>query len=103
LWLWKRFIGDGGKNYGELEQAHVMALLNGKDLALFLDESKPLEVYNLDTLKSSDIAIQINDSGIAKMNLDSNITDDRREANERVGLAIAFIVATPYIYAQEGI
>ena len=103
LWLWKRFIGDGGKNYGELEQAHITALLNGKDLPLFLDDTKPLEVYNLDDIKSSNIAIKINDGKVAKMSLNSNITDDRRDANKRVGLAIAFIVATPYIYAQEGI
>jgi len=102
LWLWKRFIGDGGKHYGVLEKAHLVALLNGKDLALFIDESKPLEVYTPDRLATSSIAIKIDDGGIAKMNLNSDTVSKRREANERVGLAIAFIVATPYIYAQEG-
>ena len=100
LWLWKRFIGDGGKNYGVLEKSHIVALLNGKDLGLFLDETKPLEIYQIEDLESN---IQISDGAIAKMALDSDILDDRRTANKRVGLAIAFIVATPYIYAQEGL
>lgn len=103
LWLWKRFIGDGGKNYGALEKAHITALLNGKDLALFLDDTKPLEVYTLADIQSSSVAIKIDDAGVAKMNLSSSVVADKREANQRVGLAIAFIVATPYIYAQEGI
>jgi hypothetical protein len=34
--------------------------------------------------------------------LDSIDTDDRRDANERIGRAINFIAATPYIFVQEG-
>ena len=100
LWLWKRFIGDGGKNYGILEKSHLVALLNGKDLGLFLDETKPLSVYDDEALLDN---IRINDGEIAKMDLDSESVSERRMANARVGLAIAFIVATPYIYAEEGL
>ncbi len=103
LWLWNHFIGDGGKNYGVLERAHIVALLNGKDLGLFIDEEKPLEVYSLSDLSDNITLIQlIRDGSIAKMDLESSDISDRRRANRRVGLAIAFIVATPYIYVQEG-
>jgi len=103
LWLWKRFIGDGGKNYQALEQAHITALLNGKDLGLFLDENNPLKVYSQEEIESGNVALRISDGSVAKMNLGSSDADEKKEANERIGLAIAFIVATPYIYAQEGI
>jgi len=103
LWLWNRFIADGGKNYGVLERAHIVALLNGKDLGLFIDEEKPLEVYSLADLTDNITLSQlIRDGATAKMNLESSDISDRRTANRRVGLAIAFIVATPYIYVQEG-
>jgi len=102
-WLWSHFIGDEGKNYGILERAHIVALLNGKDIGLFLDGDNPLRVYTLAEL-TDDTGIKrlIGDGAAAKMALDSTVVKDRREANGRVGLAIAFIVATPYIYAQEG-
>ena len=103
LWLWKRFIGDGGKNYQALEKAHITALLNGKDLGYFLNVDNPLKVYKIDDISSGDISIKITDGSVGYMNLDSSVVKDRREANQRVGLAIAFIITTPYIYAQEGI
>ena len=103
LWLWKYFIGDGGKNYGVVERAYIVTLLNGKDLALFIDEEDPLKTYSLDELTNNNNIVQrINDGAVAKMQLKSNDINDKRHANSRVGLAIAFIVATPYIYAQEG-
>ena len=103
LWLWKRFIGDGGKNYQALEKAHITALLNGKDLGYFLNVDNPLKVYKIDDINNGDIALKIHDGSVEDMNLDSSVVKDRREANQRVGLAIAFIITTPYIYAQEGI
>jgi len=102
-WLWKRFIGDGLKNYGSLERAHIVALLNGKDLSLFIDQDKPLTVYSVDDIENdATVKMLIHDGSVAKMKLDSSDRRERRYANRRVGLAIAFIVATPYIYAQEG-
>ena len=103
LWLWKYFIGDGGKNYGVVERAYIVTLLNGKDLALFIDEDDPLHAYSLDDLTNNSNIVQlINDGAVAKMQFKSNDNDDRYDANAMVGLAIAFIVATPYIYVQEG-
>jgi len=102
-WLWLRFISDGLKNYGLLERAHLVALLNGKDLALFIDEDKPLETYTLDTLTNdTKIKMLVEDGAVATMDLESSDIIKRRKANRNIGRAIAFIVATPYIYAQEG-
>jgi len=102
-WLWSHFVGDEGKNYGVLERAHIVALLNDKDIGLLLDEDNPLRVYTLSELTNdTNIKLLINDGAVAKMALGSSVVKDRREANKRVGLAIAFIAATPYMYAQEG-
>ena len=102
-WLWKRFIADGLKNYGALERAHIIALLNGKDLALFLNEDKPLTIYTIDDIvNDSNIKMLIEDGAVAQMKLGSDDKIARRYANKYVGRAIAFIVATPYIYVQEG-
>ncbi len=102
-WLWERFIADGGKHYGALERAHLIALLNGKDLALFLDEQNPLATYTkAQIVNNSGIKRLLNDGAIAPMDLKSRDIKKRRQADYRVNLAISFIAATPYIYAQEG-
>ena len=102
-WLWNRFISDGLKNYGVLERAHLIALLNGKDLALFLDEDKPLKLYRVDDIvNNANIKMLIDDGAVAKVKLDTDDINSRRYANRNIGRAIAFLVATPYIYAQEG-
>ena len=37
LWLWERFISDGGASYGALERAHILSLLgSSRDLAFLL-------------------------------------------------------------------
>lgn len=103
LWLWKRFIGDNGKNFGPLEEAHIVALLNGKDLSLLLDETGPLIIYDLNAITNDNSVKQkLQDASVAIMNLDSSDIKLRRDADYRVGTAIAFIAATPYIFAQEG-
>ncbi len=102
-WLWERFIADGGKNYGELERAHLIALLNGKDLALFLDKENPLAIYDKTKVTTnSGILRLLNDGAVEQMNLSSSDISKRRNADYRINLAISFIAATPYIYAQEG-
>jgi len=102
-WLWERFIVDGGKHYGALERAHVVALLNGKDLSLLINRANPLAVYNKNQItNNSSIKTLIHDASVAKMDLKSSDGAKQRAANYRVNLAISFIVATPYIYAQEG-
>ena len=46
-WLWDRFIGDGRKNYGKLEQAHVEVLLaTGYDLGYLADANNSQLIVN---------------------------------------------------------
>ena len=103
-WLWNYFIADGGKNFQTLEIAHIYSLLaSGSDLSLFLDEENPLRVYKMDELQNDRLIVdKINDAGVARVELNSNDIEIKREANERIGKAIAFISATPYIFLQEG-
>jgi hypothetical protein len=104
LWLWKRFIADGGKHYGALERAHIISLLNGKDLSLLLDENDPLAIYDETQIQSDSAIVQrLDDAAIARLELNSSDKDKRRYANKNVGLAIAFIAATPYIFVEEGL
>ncbi len=103
-WLWNYLIADGGKNFQTLEEAHIYTLLSsGKDLALFLDEKNPLKIYTQDELTNDKlVADKINDAGVAKIDLNSTTLATKREANTRIGKAIAFISATPYFFLQEG-
>lgn len=108
FWLWNRFIGDGGKNYGPQERAHLTALLaRGVDLPTYLAEQTGSTI-NEDGLSSE----QLTDFNLPYANLiDANaattldFTDSLAVTrnNERIGLAVNFIVATPYMYVQEGL
>lgn len=103
-WLWQRYIADGLDNFGTLERAHVYALLgSGRDFASFVSEDNPMQVYTVGDMTTS-VGLQelIGDMEIARMDLDSSSGDDRQDANQRVGQAINFIIATPYAFAQEG-
>ncbi|MGI9336082.1 MAG: DUF1800 family protein [Gammaproteobacteria bacterium] len=103
-WLWRRFIADGLKNYGPLEQAHLHALLaTGDDIALLAHPSnidKPVTVDEIASRPSLRRLIQ--DLGNARMALNEAGSGKRAVANERIGQAINFITATPYMFAQEG-
>jgi hypothetical protein len=103
-WLWNRFIGDGLKHFGPLERAHVYALLaSTRDLNYLVspeDLSRVITAIELET-ESALIAL-VNSLSTQTLPLDSIDTDEKRYANERIGQAINFIVATPYISAQEG-
>lgn len=72
-------------------------------MALFLDANEPLHVYTQAELQGDSVLARLHDAAIAYIDLDSSDIEQRREADYRVGLAIAFIVATPYIYVQEGL
>ena len=103
-WLWNRFIGDGLKHFGPLERAHVYALLaSNRDLIYLVspeDLSRVITAMELET-EPALIAL-VNSLSTQSLPLDSIDTDEKRYANERIGQAINFIVATPYIFAQEG-
>ncbi len=103
-WLWQRFIADGLKNFGPLEQAHVYALLaTGRDLAYVLDETNADRVVTTDdVLLDPQVILLVEDLAGRTLLLDSSLDDDRRAANRGVGMAINFIIGTPYIFAQQG-
>ncbi len=103
-WLWQHLVADGLKNFGPLERAHVYALIGaGKDFASFVDSQAPLAVFSSDDItKSKDIIELIEDMKIAKLDLASDDDAKRHIANTRMALAVNFILATPYAFAQEG-
>ena len=106
-WLWNRYIADGLKNFGTLEKAHVFALIgSGRDLGYFINENDPLHVYTEEELETTPAFVDmLNDLEIAIVCLDTSAIctqDDKKTANFRVGMAINFITATPYMFAQEG-
>jgi hypothetical protein len=103
-WLWQRYIADGLKHFGALERAHIYAILGaGKDLAVFINKDDPKAVYTEQDLTTrSDLKQLVQDLSVAKVLLDDKDAAKRKTANYRVGLAISFITATPYAFAQEG-
>jgi hypothetical protein len=103
-WLWKRFIGDGLKNMGLLERAHIYALLaEDRDLVYLADPNRLDRVITTADLVSDPALANLVQSLSARTLLLGSVTDtERQAANTRVGQAINFIVAMPYIFAQEG-
>lgn len=112
-WLWNYFIGDGLKNLGNLERAHLYALLgSGTDLSYFLAKDKKDPTINdklysygdggtLDINNDNELKQKISDAGFALLRLDDSGTLGD-EARTGVGLAINFIISTPYIFVIEG-
>jgi len=103
-WLWKRFMADGLKNFGPLEKAHVYALLaTGKDLAYLIDPDNADRVITLDEIQTDQSLLDlVNELAHRRVPLGDSDPEIRLEANERVGMAVNFIVATPFMFAQEG-
>lgn len=108
-WLWKRFVADGDKNLDLQAKAQIYAMLaTGYDFGYLASITYP-GVYTADQAFST-LEIQTNTDlhnlyhqvKAAVIELDSIDPVVRKEANERVGLAVNFITATPYIYALEG-
>ncbi len=118
-WLWQRFIADGLKNFGLLERAHVYALLatdtdlvfqvNRAELEAAGENVADLGLYDFDRvvwqdeLESDPLLIDlVAGMSASTLALSSSDRAARLAANARVGQAINFIVATPYIFVQEG-
>ncbi len=108
--LWQRFVADGLKNFGTLEQAHLYALLGsrterdirGVDLGFYLDESDPTRVYLQAELEAEPLLSRIAALGEQTLALDDDLWANRMVANSSVQRAIAFIAATPYVFLEEG-
>lgn len=103
-WLWDRFIGDGLKNMGTLERAHIYALLgSGRDLSYLADPgdaSRNISSTELET--EPDLIALVNGLSTATLDLGSSDEKMRERANRRVGMVVNFIVSSPYIFAEEG-
>lgn len=103
-WLWNRLIGDGLKNFGPLEKAHVYALLaTGLDLAYMIDPNNLQRVIDAADLTSDPSLIAlIDDLGRHTLPLGETAPSLQQLAATRIGQAVNFIVGTPYIFADEG-
>jgi len=98
-WLWQRFVGDNGRNFGLLERAHIAALLaTGYDLGYLADPANPDGIYSAEDLLSEPLASLHAANEATILDLTSSVTSVRRDANLRVGLAINFISMTPFMF-----
>jgi uncharacterized repeat protein (TIGR02543 family) len=111
-YLWQRFIADGLKHFGPLEEAHIYAILGarggsvaeeGMDLGLFLDEDEPERVYVVEELQREPILSRIVTLGQVELDLGAASRTTRMRPNDCIQRAIAFIAATPYAFLQEGL
>jgi len=103
--LWNRFIGDGLKNYATLERTYVNALLaTGHDWAYWVAPNALERVFTTQELETVPELLALRADFAEERMIALGMKDEgqRQEANRRIGLAISFIVGTPYIFAQEG-
>lgn len=103
-WLWDRFMADGLKHMAPLERGHLYALLGaGLDLGYLADPGNPQRIITSHELATDPgLAGLLTDLAGRTLALNSDDTKARAFANEKVGQAINFIVASPYIFVQEG-
>ncbi len=102
-WLWERFVSDGLKNFGPLERAHVYALLGyGRDLAGVLHPQFADTAVTLNELGQGPGKAWLAKVAAARLPLESKDADLRERTNDRIGAAIDFIIATPFMLAEEG-
>ena len=98
-------MGDGLKNFGSLERAHVYAFLaKDQDLVSQVSPEDPGRVITSMDLETEPALMDLVENLASQtLALDSADPDARRRANESIGQAINFIAGTPYIFAQEGL
>lgn len=102
-WLWRRFIGDGGKHYQIQEKAQLYALLAyGADFGYLIDQQNPDQAFSSEQLQQPPLIDIINALGQVNISLEDSDINKRRHANYRIGLAVNFISITPFMFAMEG-
>ncbi|MBK6658960.1 MAG: hypothetical protein IPG43_12755 [Proteobacteria bacterium] len=102
-WLWQRFVADGLKNFGPLERAHLYALLAyGRDLGAVLHPRFPDTAVTLAELNAPAGKAWLAKVAAARLPLESKDADIRERTNDRIGAALDFIIATPFMLAEEG-
>jgi len=92
-WFWKRFIADGGANYGPEERFYVTGLMTQGNAF------DPLGGYTRNELDPNDANANQQAIQLLASYEDTMIPVD---SNKNIGLAINFITATPYMFAQAG-
>jgi len=108
-WLWNRFVADDLKNFDVFARAQIYALLaTGYDLGRVMEDRHMVEDANTvitradlenPNLPTADLVAELEGS---ILELDATNMGLRDFANKRVGYAIAFISATPYVFYSEG-
>ena len=102
-WLWQRFVADGLKNFGLLERAHLYALLAyGRDLGAVWHPHFPDTAVTVGELEQGAGKAWLAKIGNARLALASKDAQIRLRTNNRMGAAIDFIIATPFMLAEEG-
>lgn len=102
-WLWQRFVADGLKNFGLLERAHLYALLAyGRDLSAVLHPQFPATAVTLTELQRGAGKAWLANIGATRLALASTDAQIRVRTNNRIGAAVDFIIATPFMLAEEG-
>ena len=102
-WLWQRFVSDGLKNFGPLERAHIYALIGyGRDLAAVLHPQNADTAVTLAELTQGPGKAWLAKVAATRLPLESKDPEIRQRTNDRIGAAIDFIIATPFMLAEEG-
>lgn len=110
-WLWRRVVGDGGKNFDIVARSQVLAMLaRGWDFGYAVTVLDPListdpeATYSSAQLFSDARLVAVMDTLAAEtMQLtSSNITTTRRTENRFVNYAANFIAMLPYTFVLEG-
>lgn len=118
-WLWQRYVADGLKNFGPLERANVYAflaydadliyLVNYDEINTSGRDPNDLGLYDFNRVVTADdltskAALKTLVHALEGQTLPLTATDadSRHAANARVGSAINFIAATPFVFADEG-
>jgi hypothetical protein len=100
-YLWRRFIGDDGKNFDTIARAQVYALLaTGCDFGYLVDPDNPDPdaFYGTRDILGEHARASAVFHELAPKKMSFSIT----ESNRRVGMAINFITMTPFAFAMEG-
>jgi hypothetical protein len=86
----------------DIARAQIRAMLaTGYDFGYLVDPENLERTYSSDDI--ANIYFELNKNNAYQlMDLDSVEPDLREAANERIGLAVNFITATPFVFAQEG-
>lgn len=107
-WLWNRFITDNGKNYAIQERAYVSCMLAyGKDFTKHVSTQLNTTLatdgyssFDLNDPAKPYLSI-IQDCENQRLDLDNNL-GEKISANLRIGMAVNFITATPFMFYSEG-